>query len=169
MEPIQLARRLFAVLQEVYNRQGQGLWSIPVRDNEAALGFTVEEARTAVTILMHKGLVKWMGHSITLTPSGNEACLHPELLDGLLGPLRPPTRPVVVSSSNVTVHGGHVQIGDHNTQNITYRSVLQEALKEVATRDDVPAPVATGLQRLIDFPDLEGLLERAAARCEGSK
>jgi hypothetical protein len=165
MEPIQLARRLFTIFQDAYKARGQGLWSITVRDNEEALGFTVEEARAAVTILMHKGLVKWMGHSLTLTEKGNEACLHPQLLERALGPLEPQSKRIVLSPSSITVHGGHVQIGDNNTQNITYRAVLRKALEEVASRSDLPPVVAASLRGLVDFPDLEELLSRAAAQC----
>ena len=86
-----------------------------------------------------------------------------ELLDGLLGPLQPPTKPVVISS-NVTVNGGHVQIGHGNTQNITYRAVLAEALTAVEESEDVPAAVASALRKLHDFPDIDRLLGEAAKR-----
>ena len=167
--PVDLAQRLFAEFQKVYAaRLSEGsIWYIAIQGNEAHLGFTADDARTAITVLTQKGLIKTMGigrHQ--LTERGKEACLHPELREGRLGAPRPMTP--LVQTSTVNVHGGHVQVGSNNTQNITYRSVLRAALETAEGRDDVPAPVASALRKLVEFPDIESLMSDADRKVRGA-
>lgn len=163
--PVELARRLFAEFQRVYaeNLSRGSIWYLPIQGNEAHFGFSAEEARTAISVLTQKDLIEMRGIGrYRLTEPGREACLHPELIEARLGAPRPMSP--VVHSSTVHVHGGNNQIGDGNTQNITYRSVLQAALEAAEERDDVPAAVAAAIKRLQDFPHIEALMSEAAER-----
>jgi hypothetical protein len=163
MDAIAAARVVFALFQKRYAEVlgRTRVWALPVgRADFKVDGLTPEAKQLGLNVLLHKDLLKPMAvGSYQLTEAGAEACLHPELVEEYLAP-----RKAMPPNTAVVVHGGHVQIGDGNTQNITYRAVLQKALDVAEERDDVPAPVAAALKRLQDFPDIESLMTEATER-----
>jgi hypothetical protein len=158
------ARRVFDLFQAAFEEHEgapEAVWALDVYEECAAAGLSESVTGAGTRTLVAKGLIEnfTVAHH-RLTDLGTECCLHPELLDDYLAP----RRPVAAVSRSVTATGGNVQIGDHNTQQITYRELLAEALADVDERDDVPAAVAGAHRKLRDFPDLEGLVSAAAKR-----
>lgn len=168
VDSIALAREVFAAFQRGYDKYAArpGVWwalNLFARDaDDVYLNLSDKEIGLGVRVLKQKGLIEaFTGKSYRLTELGEECCLHPELLDEHLAPRHAASMGIAPS---LTISGGNVQIGDHNTQTITYRAVLEEALEAVDKRDDVPASIAAALRKLIDYPDLEDLLASAATQ-----
>jgi len=162
-DKIECARMVFRDFVASYEEHlgTDGFWTLGTDYEDDAAGLTSKEWLIGVAILTDKGLTeKEYENAWTLTEDGREVCAHPELLDDYLAP-RNPAR---AGAASVAIHGGHFQFGDGNTQNISYRAVLQEALAVAEESDDVPAPIAGALRRLAEFPDLEELLSTAAAK-----
>jgi hypothetical protein len=161
---IDSARQVFEFFQDDYeayaNRPGV-VWACEVYKDGVGSGLSDAVIGAGTRVLVQKGLIK--AHTATayrLTELGAECCLHPELLDEQLTP----PRNAAVIPQNINVHGGHVQVGDHNTQHVTYRTILERALDVAEEREDVPAPVAGALRRLCEYPDIDALLAEAQRR-----
>lgn len=95
------------------------------------------------------GLVDLVHGGVRLTSWGIEQIEDPSTEAGAL----------VVQS--ITVHGGHVQVGDHNRQSITYASVLEELRLRVEGADLPPAQrgaASDALAILLNQPDLNSIL-----------
>lgn len=158
------ARRIFEFFQEAFEdheSDPDANWALNIYEDCARAALSDSVIGVGTRTLVAKGLIeKFTDAHHRLTDLGTECCLHPALLDDYLAP----RRPFAAVSRSVTVTGGNVQIGDNNTQRITYRELLAEALADVDERNDVPATVAGALRKLHDFPDLENLLSAAAKR-----
>jgi hypothetical protein len=80
-------------------------------------------------------------------------------------------RSTQMAAMNVTVHGGNVQVGDGNTQTITYQNLLRAAARGIDGRTDVPADrraaLSAAFSEVADFPDIEAMMSMAAKAAGG--
>lgn len=162
-DAIESARKVFDLFQDTYeafaNRPNQ-LWAVDVYDEGVGAGLSDSEIGAGTRVLVQKGLIRARTTTQYMpTDLGLECCLHPKNLDKYLAPRFPGA-----VSQNISIHGGQNQIGDGNTQNITYRTVFHEALQLVEEREDVPAPIAGALRRLREYPDIDALMTEATER-----
>lgn len=134
---IECARVVFADLIEESNKitspTADVTWSFDEGDAQK-LGLSTEELRAAEGILLHKGLLRRAGmNEYRLSEAGHEVCLHPHLLDDHLAP-----RPALLPAQNVTINAENMQntqVGHHNTQNVTYSTVLESLRQKVEAAD----------------------------------
>jgi hypothetical protein len=152
---------ILAKLYALYEEKGLE-WS----EDEATLAEGLNARPGAVeAVLMSfrdQGLIDMVASDsildVRLTADGIEAYEDPQ------SELAPYVQQITIHA----IHGGSNQFGAGSTQNITYRSVLQAALEVAEERDDVPAPVAGALRKLVEFPDLESLMSDADRKARGT-
>lgn len=125
---------VLAKLYETYKRSGAGAGLIITEDLDEEMGFAPGDFRMVVQDLAGRGLVDDdpYGMDARLNATGIEAIEEPGSEEN---ELVQEGRAIV---QNVTVSGGHVQIGSHNQQTITYQTVLTRVADEIARSNEIP-------------------------------
>lgn len=138
---IECARAIFAQFKEVFDGKtstSEQWWLEYDGSDDAESGLTGQEVDAGLGVLIRKGLVKKITDSgYQLDDDGFEACLHPHLLDGYLGPraAAPSVKPgVTINATNMH----HAQVGDYNQQTTTYNNIVTSLIQEIEKSADIP-------------------------------
>jgi len=136
-------------LHDAYEEHGSNTWVIAesmYRNIPTAKRGSIS---TVLTALDSDGVVEFVNGGARLTAWGIEQIEDPSTEAGGL----------VVQS--LTINGGNVQVGSHNHQTITYRTVVNELQRRVAMSqlsEAVKGSSLSAIQSLIQEPALDAIL-----------
>jgi hypothetical protein len=119
-------------------------WLNEHSDEVKGLGMSEGEAKAALSFLKRKELLEQTGSWYGLSDLGLEACVDSTIRERCLSDASPRAAPTI----NVGVAHAPFQIGDGNTQTITYSSVLQNLVETIEQAPIPPEAKKTALEHL---------------------
>jgi hypothetical protein len=146
-------------LYELYKKRGGSAWVVSGLDEELGVGHG--DSAMVIRDLAERGLVeRGQSGGARLTARGIEAIEEPGTEEHQLVA-------TVQHVQHVNVHGGNVQVGDHNRQTITYQTMLGRLADEIEKSPGIPEAekrrwTAT-LKEIAVHPMTQTILAAAAA------
>lgn len=173
-DKVECARMVFQEFRAGYDEHlgTNGYWTLGTNgEDDPKTGLTSREWLIGAAFLKQKGLVEKLTEDAwKLTDDGEDVCAHPEQLDSYLGP-RGVATPAVHNTQHTVIHGGNNQLGNSNTQNVTYQSMLTNLASAIEANPDIPADAkrdwSTKLREIASHPLTQTLLSAAAGVAAG--